>query len=178
MKFGTAPTLHTNRLTLRPHQENDLDDCVVLWNDPIVTQYTTGTGIAKQDVWTRLLRHSGHWALLGFGYWVVCERVSGKFVGEVGIANFKRSVVASLPELETIPEAGWVLLPWSHGQGYATEAVKAVLEWRDEHLQKNGTFCLVSSENSPSLKVAEKVGFQAHTTLQDKDKDLHVLLRR
>jgi RimJ/RimL family protein N-acetyltransferase len=177
MTFDTAPTLHTHRLTLRPHRENDLNDCVALWNDPIVTQHTSGTAISKQDVWTRLLRHPGHWALLGFGYWVVCERVSGKFVGEVGIADFKRSVVASLSELESMPEAGWVLMPWAHGQGYATEAIRVVLEWRDEHLPKNGTFCLIASKNLASLKVAEKVGFQLHTTLQDNSKDLRVLLR-
>jgi RimJ/RimL family protein N-acetyltransferase len=177
MKFNTAPTLHTHRLILRPHQENDLGDCVALWNDPIVTKHTSGTTISRQDVWTRLLRHPGHWALLGFGYWVVVERLSGKFVGEVGVADFKRAVVASLSELESVPEAGWVLMPWSHGKGYATEAVKAVLEWRDEHLPFNGTFCLVTSKNLASLRVAEKVGFQSHTTLQDKDADLHVLLR-
>jgi RimJ/RimL family protein N-acetyltransferase len=63
MKFNTAPTLHTNRLTLRPHKENDLDDCVALWNDPIVTQHTSGTTISRQYVWTRILVTGHYWAL-------------------------------------------------------------------------------------------------------------------
>jgi RimJ/RimL family protein N-acetyltransferase len=177
MKFVVPPTLYTDRLILKAHSENDLDDCVQLWSDPVVTRYTSGTPIARQDVWTRLLRHSGHWTLLGFGYWLVFERLSGRFVGEVGIARFKRSVVASLPELDVMPEAGWVLLPWAHGQGYGAEAVKAVLEWRDQHVPISGTFCLVASENLPSLRLAEKFGFRPYTTANDNHSELLILLR-
>jgi RimJ/RimL family protein N-acetyltransferase len=177
MTFVAAPTLYTNRLILRAHQESDLEYCVQLWSDPVVIRYTSGTVISRQDAWTRLLRHPGHWALLGFGYWVVVERLSGRFIGEVGIARFKRSVVSTLPHLDALPEAGWVLLPWAHGQGYGAEAVKAVLEWRDQHLTANGTFCLIAAENVPSLKLAEKFGFQPYTTLQDKSSELLVLLR-
>jgi hypothetical protein len=32
----------------------------------------------------------GHWALMGFGYWVIEEKATGEFVGDVGFADFKR----------------------------------------------------------------------------------------
>jgi RimJ/RimL family protein N-acetyltransferase len=177
MTFVSAPTLYTNRLILRGHQESDLEDVVQLWSNPVVTRYTSGATISRQDAWTRLLRHPGHWALLGFGYWVVSERLSGRFVGEVGIARFKRSIVSSLPHLDAPPEAGWVLMPWAHGQGYGAEAVKAVLEWRDQHLTPNGTFCIITAQNLPSLKLAKKFGFETHATLPDNQSELLVLIR-
>jgi RimJ/RimL family protein N-acetyltransferase len=162
MRYGDymeAPTLTTPRLRLRPHRLDDLDACVDLWQDPVVTRYTSGRPLARQDVWTRLLRHPGHWALLGFGYWVAEERASGRFVGEVGLGRFKRDLLAGQPELDGIPEAGWVTLPWAHGQGYAGEAVAAALGWRDANMPGRETFCIISPENAASLRLAARAGF-------------------
>lgn len=173
----TAPTLTTHRLTLRPHRADDLKSCVELWQDPTVTRYTTGRPLSRQDVSTRLLRHPGHWALLGYGYWVLEERESGRFVGEVGLGRFKRDVLAGQPEYDALPEAGWVLLPWAHGRGYAREAVGAVLDWRDLHLPGEGTFCLIHPENAASLRLAARMGFLAHEHLEDEPPTL-VLTRQ
>jgi RimJ/RimL family protein N-acetyltransferase len=59
----------------------------------------------------RLLRYVGHWAVLGFGYWVVEEKASGEFVGETGFADYRREMK---PSLDGAPEIGWVLTPRFH----------------------------------------------------------------
>ena len=69
---------------------------------------------------TRLLRYAGHWWLLGFGYWVLQEKATGAFVGELGFAQWKRELEPAIQ----VPEAGWVLATAAHGKGYATEALK------------------------------------------------------
>ena len=51
---------------------------------------------------------AGCGALLGFGYWLVEERATGAFVGEVGLADFRRELE---PGFGDAPEAGWVLIP-------------------------------------------------------------------
>ncbi|HEY0776819.1 MAG TPA: GNAT family N-acetyltransferase, partial [Gemmatirosa sp.] len=124
----TIPALDTARLTLRGHVPADVAECAAMWADPLVTRHIGGRPSSEEEVWARVLRYAGLWALLGFGYWVVRERASGRFVGEVGLADFRRDVT---PPLGGAPEVGWVLAPWAHGRGFATEAVRAALAWAD-----------------------------------------------
>ncbi len=152
----TAPALDTERLTLRGHTLEDFADSVALWGDALVTRHIGGKPSSREEVWSRLLRYAGHWALLGFGYWVIREKASGRFVGEVGLADFKRELE---PPFEPTPEAGWVLAPWSHGKGYATEAVRAVLAWGEAHFGSRKSVCIINPDNLASLRVAEKCGY-------------------
>ena len=107
----------------------------------------------------RLLRYGGLWSLLGYGYWVVRERETGRFVGEVGLADFHRNLDWG-PNSESTPECGWALAPHAHGRGYATEAITAALDWRDRNLPGTRTVCLIDPDNTASLKVADKCGFR------------------
>lgn len=156
------PALDTGRLTLRGHTLADVDACAAMWADPLVTRHIGGRPSTAEEVWARVLRYAGLWALLGYGYWVVRERASGRFVGEVGLADFRRDLT---PSLGGAPEVGWALAPWAHGQGFATEAVRAALAWGDAHLvDHDGTparsVCLIAPENAASIRVAEKCGFR------------------
>jgi RimJ/RimL family protein N-acetyltransferase len=99
----------------------------------------------------------GHWALLGFGYWVVEERSTDAFIGEVGFADWKRSLE---PPLGAAPEIGWVFVSSSNGKGYATEAVRAAIAWGDERFGASRTACIIHPENFPSIRVAEKCGYR------------------
>jgi RimJ/RimL family protein N-acetyltransferase len=153
----SIPTLDTGRLTLRPHTLADFDECVALWGDPRVTRYIGGRPFTAEEVWARVLRYAGMWTLLGLGYWVVRERATGRFVGEVGLSDFHREIT---PPLGNDPETGWILAPWAHGRGFATEAVRAALAWGDAHLGAPRTVCMIAPENAASLRVAEKCGFR------------------
>jgi RimJ/RimL family protein N-acetyltransferase len=171
----TAPALDTARLTLRDHTLADFAECAAMWADPVVTRHVGGRPSSEEEVWARVLRYAGLWALLGFGYWVVRERASGRFVGEVGLADFRRALTPALaPPLAGAPEMGWVLATWAHGRGFATEAVRAALAWSDAHLDRlpgaaphagphagpGRTVCLIAPENVASIRVAEKCGYR------------------
>jgi RimJ/RimL family protein N-acetyltransferase len=150
-----VPILQTDRLTLRGHRLDDFAECFAMWADPAVTRYIGGRPFTEEEVWARLLRYVGHWSLLGFGYWVVCERSTGRFVGEVGFADFKRDLK---PSFEGAPEAGWVLARWASGQGFATEAVRAIVAWADERFAR--TVCMIDAGNAASVRVAAKCGYR------------------
>lgn len=150
-----APTLASARLVLRPPTLSDAEDSAALWADARVTRWIGGTPSSASAAWLRLLAYAGHWALLGYGYFAVRERATGRFVGEVGLADFRRQVDPPLRH----PEAGVALAPWAHGRGYATEALSCVLAWADRVLRPSRTACLVAPENTASQRVVAKCGY-------------------
>jgi len=152
--------LESERLTLRRHRLDDFADSAGMWAHPKVTLHIGGQAFNEEECWARLMRYVGQWELLGFGYWVVREKTSGKFVGEVGFADFRRMVE---PSLGGAPEIGWALSPWAHGRGFATEAVRAALVWGESHFGPSSrVVCMIDPGNAPSIRVATKVGFREY----------------
>jgi RimJ/RimL family protein N-acetyltransferase len=154
-----VPVLETERLKLRGHRLDDFPACAAMWADPIVTLHIGGKPLSTEESWTKFLRYVGHWSLLGFGYWVVEEKATGQFAGELGFADYKRNIQPSL----NAPEIGWVLASQFHGKGYATEAVRAAVAWGDQYFDRyfiSGTTCIIHPENLPSVHVAEKCGYR------------------
>lgn len=160
VSVAAIPVLETRRLRLRGHRPDDLADCAAMWADPLVTRHIGGQPFSAENVWSKILRYAGHWALLGFGYWLIEERQTGRFVGEAGLADFHRAIT---PPLDGASEAGWALAPWAHGRGLATEAVEAVVAWGDEHLAGRATVCIIDPANVASARVAEKCGYRELT---------------
>jgi RimJ/RimL family protein N-acetyltransferase len=161
------PVIDTARLILRGHCVDDLTACAAMWGDERVTRHISLTPSSAQESWARILRYAGLWALLGFGYWAVEEKSSGRFAGDVGFADFKREIK---PSFDGAPEIGWVLAPWAHSKGYASEAVAAVHEWAARVLKPARIVCMISPDNAASLRVAQKAGYReyARTTYQDR----------
>jgi len=155
--MGAAPVIETARLRLRGHRYEDLAHCVAMWADPDVTKFIGGKPSTEQQTWARLLSYIGHWALMDFGYWVVEERDTGSFVGEIGFADFKRDID---PAMKNSPEIGFALAPAHHGKGYATESVQAILAWGDAHLPSRRSVCMINPQNTASLQVAAKAGYE------------------
>jgi RimJ/RimL family protein N-acetyltransferase len=155
--IGEVPVIETERLKMRRHEIDDLIDCAAMWADPGVTRYIAGKPFSAEEVWAKLLRYVGHWSLMGFGYWAIEEKATGRFAGEVGFADFKRDIE---PSLKDVPELGWVLAPRVHGKGYATEAVRAAVAWGGARFGSARTVCLIQPENLASIRVAEKCGYR------------------
>jgi RimJ/RimL family protein N-acetyltransferase len=167
----SAPTLTTPRLILRGHARDDFDRLFAIWTDPKVYQFIGGKPSRSQEVWFRLMRYMGHWPMLGFGYWAVVEAETGLYVGDVGLADFKRGLG---PDFDGVPEAGWVLAPEAFGKGYATEAMTAILAWYEQNFGPQRSVCMIESAHLASIHVAEKLGYRPFrdVTLGDKQVSL------
>jgi len=166
--------LETERLRLRGHGLNDFIPSAAMWADPQVTQFVGAKPFTEEESWTRLLRYVGHWALLGFGYWLVEEKETGKFIGEVGFSDYKRDLE---PSLKGTPEIGWALTSQAQGKGYATEAVRAATAWGDVHFRTATTACIIHPENVPSIRVAEKCGYRKSQSATYKGKPTLMFVR-
>jgi RimJ/RimL family protein N-acetyltransferase len=126
-----------------------------MWADPEVTRFI-GAASTLQQSWARMRGYIGLWEYLGFGYWAIEEKATGRYIGECGFADFKRDIVASMRD---VPELGWALVAPAHGKGFATEAVMAAIAWGDANLSLARTVCMIDVENRASVRVAEKCGF-------------------
>jgi RimJ/RimL family protein N-acetyltransferase len=151
-----APAIETPRTMLRPHRLDDFDAYVAMWADPVVTRFIGGKPRTREESWIRFLRHAGLWSLLGYGFWAIEEKATGRFIGEAGFHDLKRDMV---PSIEGVPEAGWALASIAHGQGLASEVVGRVVAWGDETFGRAKTVCIIDPENTGSLNVAAKCGF-------------------
>lgn len=152
-----APLLETERLRLRAHRAGDFAPLHAIWSAPAVVAHLGGEPCTAQDVWLRMLRYGGLWSLLGYGYWAIEERASGRCIGDIGYADFRRGMV---PSLDGMPELGWVLAADVHGRGYASEALAAISAWGRRVLGTHRDVCLIAPANAASIRVAEKAGFE------------------
>jgi len=160
---GLVPVLETERLRLRGHRADDFPALAATWADPEVVRHIGGTPSTAQDSWLRLLRYPGLWALLGYGFWAIEEKAGGQVIGDIGYADFKRSIE---PPLHGMPELGWVLARDARGRGYASEALAAVLAWGKAHFGPHRATCLIAPGNTASIRLAFKAGFRlSHETV-------------
>lgn len=169
-----APLLETPRLRLRMHTADDWEPMTALWTHPETVRHIGGGVIgSRHDVWFRILRHIGHWAAIGYGYWAIEDRASGAFVGSAGLGDYRREMD---PPFHGEPEAGWTIHPEHKGKGYATEAMQAVFAWAEAQ-GLPPAFCIIDPENHPSLRVAEKLGFRPAGTAVLRANTVQVLRR-
>jgi RimJ/RimL family protein N-acetyltransferase len=157
---AVAPRLETERLILRAHVAADLEACLAFWCDPGVYEYIAGKPSSREEIWRGILRHIGQWQVVGFGFWLIEDRASQAFVGEVGFLDCKRDLT---PSMDETPEVGWALYPTWQNQGLALEAMRTVMLWGDQHLEQTTTACIISPKNKRSLGLAGKLGFKPVT---------------
>ena len=143
-----GPTLETERLILRPPTQADLDGWAEFMADPDCARFVGGVQ-ARATSWRSMAAMTGSWALLGFGMFSVIEKSSGRWVGRLGPWR---------PEGWPGTEVGWGLLRNAWGQGYATEAATASIDWAFDHLGWTQVIHCIAPENTASAEVARRLG--------------------
>ncbi|MFL6829923.1 MAG: GNAT family N-acetyltransferase [Sphingomicrobium sp.] len=154
---SSAPRIETERLILRGFRRDDLEAHAATLGNPETTRYLTPQPFSREDAWRRLMMAVGQWPLLGYGYWAVELKSGGRMIGQVGFADFERDME---PSIAGEPEMGWIFDPSVHGQGLAFEACAAALAWADSNLTSEGYPAIISLGNAPSIRLAERLGFE------------------
>ena len=169
------PALETARLRLRPYRHEDFEDYAAMWADPAVVKFIAGVPFTREQSWGRFLRLAGHWQFMGFGTFRLEDKATGGFVGECGFHDLKRAL---MPPLKGMLEGGWALSAAYHGQGLATEAMRAVIGWADRHHPDLHQTCLIDTGNAVSQRVAAKLGFTEFARTDYLGKPVILLERR
>jgi len=157
MPMFNVPVIETDRVILRATELEDFEDMVAMWALPEMVRYVGGTPQTREQSWMRLLRHIGMWNAMQFGFWAVIDKASGRFIGQAGFHEMKRTVS---PSIENTMEAGWGLHPDFQGRGYASEVLRTMLTWAAATHPDKPITCIINPGNTPSIRLAEKHGFR------------------
>ncbi len=141
------PTLHTERLTLRPLVETDLPDLVELNGDPDVMAFigspmTPAEVAAELPAWVAGQGDYGLWAGLA----------DGVFVGVW--------FLSADPDDDRAGETGWRLPHAAWGHGYAVEGAAALLRHAFHTLGLDRVWAETMAVNVKSRRVMERLGMQ------------------
>jgi len=153
-----ATMIETENLKLRRPVTEDLDAIHAMRRDPAVIRHLGGKPLNREEAWHRLTRLTGHWALRGYGMFIVVAKASGHVIGEVGLFDGYRGLS---PDFDNAPEAGWILAAEAHGKGYAIEAATAAHRWFAQTHGEQRSVCIIAPDNLASLRVAQKLGYKS-----------------
>jgi [ribosomal protein S5]-alanine N-acetyltransferase len=145
----TVETLHTPRLTLRPFTPEDRPAMLALQGDPQVMRlYGNGEPLTPGQVDLVLDAHihcrdKYYWA------WAVSLREDPACFGQITAMSVEWN---AHPWIELC----WLLMPGRWRRGYATEAVRAVIDHGTKDLAWRNLMAGADIRNLPSLRVMIK----------------------
>jgi RimJ/RimL family protein N-acetyltransferase len=145
--------LETERLILRNWIDEDHAPFAALNADPDVMEFFPST-LTKDQSNSMVDRVRGLIDEKGYGFWACEEKLSGQFIGFVGLNN---------PEYE-LPfnpclEIGWRLAKPYWGKGYASEAAKTALQYAFQTLDAAEVVSFTAVINERSSAVMKRLGF-------------------
>lgn len=170
-----TPVLTTQRLELWQPRASDFAELEALNNDPRTLTYLGNWTPGAADSFARLLRNAGSWALYGYGTFMVRRRGDPTLIGNCGVFRTYRGFADGLND---VPEAGWIVHPDHWGQGYAGEAMRAVLPWFDQTHGPQRIACMIEDGHTASQHLAGQLGFAAYARHQQPNEKPLVLYER
>lgn len=142
--------LETERLTIRPWNEEDRPALVEITSDGEVMRYLSQAGgWDEQKVTEFLERQTRNLGDDGVCMGATIEKATGRLVGIAGIQR--------LGTTEDF-EIGWIFSRDAWGRGFATEAGRAARDHVLEVMRKPRVVAIIDPENVASKRVAERLG--------------------
>jgi RimJ/RimL family protein N-acetyltransferase len=148
--------LTTDRLVIRDWSIDDAEAAHVIYGSPEVTHWLTPAMDQVNDVAAmRAVLHAWQESqpnlLTPRGRWAVARKDDGAVIGGLGIRL--------LPPYEDDLEVSWQFDPSVWGQGYATEASKALIGWAFTQ-DVEELFAVARPNNTRAVATAKRLGMQ------------------
>ncbi len=142
--------LETARLRLREFTPNDADALEAVLGDPVTMQYYPAA-FDRKGVESWIEKNMVRYQRDGHGLWAMLLKDTGELIGDCG---------CTLQEVEgrNEVEVGYHVRRDLWGQGYATEAAQACMEYAFARLGARRVISIIRPENVQSRRVAEKNG--------------------
>ena len=152
----SAVVLHTERLTLRPWRQTDLQDFYA---------YASVDGVGQMAGWKPHANREESQRILNS--FIECRKTfaveyQGKVIGSLGIEQYDEEKFPEFTD-KKCREIGYVLAKDYWGQGLMPEAVREVIRYLFEDVGLDVIFCGHFLSNSQSKRVQEKCGFEHYS---------------
>lgn len=161
MNSFTDVVLHTDRLVLRPMAMADTDALFAMRADPEVQRYGShAPWTERQTAIDYIARNEKAMAEGAHAQFAIERRADGVVVGTCTLFH--------LDAQSRRADCGYVLLRSEWGQGYATEAMTALLDWGFGKLALHRVEADIDPRNNASAKVLERLGFRHEGHLRER----------
>ncbi len=158
--FKPFPIIETDRLILRKIKKSDAKDLYEYCSSEVSAKYSLwepheDLGVTRQYIsWLLRTEKRGEYFT-----WGIELKSSGKLIGTVSLPSIDKDY--------KVAEIGYGIIDSYWGNGYASEAIKAIMEYG---FCTVGFICInakIMKENSASVRVASAVGMQCDGLLRN-----------
>ncbi len=145
--------IRTGRLVIRSTQAADRPGYIELFCTDEGRRYLGGA-LDRDEVEAAIPATPGHRP------GVFAVELAREFIGVVTLDRRDPERPGHVSESADEVEIGYMFLPASWGNGYATEAVAAVLDWAETHLPSEPIVLCTHAANEASVRLAARLGFR------------------
>lgn len=149
--------LETSRLRLREFVPQDADALAAVLGDPVTMQYYPAA-FDRKGVEEWIGRNRNRYRGEGFGLWAMLLRETNEVIGDCGC------FLQDVDGRDDI-EIGYHVRRDLWGNGYATEAAQACMQYAFTKLGVDRVISLIRPENVQSIRVAEKNGLTSEKVI-------------
>ena len=154
--------IETARLVLRPYEERDFDALHALYADEDVARWLYYEPTTPEESRAKLARKiAAHTLTEETGLAAAVELRDGGYVGDAVLFYM------AAPEHRSI-ELGFSFLPAHQGNGYATEAARALVDWAFG-VGFHRVYGRLEARNTASARVLEKLGMRREALLVENE---------
>lgn len=150
--------IETGRLRLRSWRADDLAPFAAICADPVVMA-TLGPVMSRDETATLIARVTAREAESGHTFWALERKADARLIGWCGVIR------GSDGPIDGKAEVGWRLASDCWGQGYASEAARASIDWLFANLSDDSAFAITHTGNHRSRAVMERLGMRYHPEL-------------
>jgi RimJ/RimL family protein N-acetyltransferase len=145
-----ALEIQTSRMILRLIKEDDLEQIAELNVDPEVRKYFPDGIQTKAQTLQRIKEFIKFYQDEGLPCFVMFDKTSNEFIGRCGFGPIETGEV----------EVGYLIVKRFWSKGYATETLKALLQWSKNNIDTDYIIAFAPLEHGASHRVMEKGGME------------------
>ncbi len=146
-------TLETNRLLLRELVESDADGLFGIFSSPQAMEYWSFPPLSRPEQAVALIHEARELALSGTGLqWAIVRRDTGQLIGKCGFNEIRHR--------HRRGDVSYVLAEAHWGQGFASEALGALMRYGFKALNLHSLEAGITPGNDSSTRMLQRLGFR------------------